>query len=57
MMEREAQEAAEIGRLRVIVQDNGLGHRCKEVQELWPPWENQALYIFFAQVLFRNEPH
>ena len=28
MMEREAQEAAEIGRLRVIVQDNGPIHRC-----------------------------
>jgi putative transposase len=47
MMEREAQEAAEIGRPRVIVQDNGPIHRCKEVQELWPHWENQGLYIFF----------
>jgi len=47
MMEREAQEAAEIGRLRVIVQDNGPIHRCKEVQELWPHWENQGLYILF----------
>lgn len=47
MMEREAQEAAEIGRRRVIVQDNGPIHRCKEVQELWPHWENQGLYIFF----------
>jgi len=47
MMEREAQEAAEIGRLRVIVQDNGPIHRCQEVQKLWPHWENQGLYIFF----------
>jgi len=47
MMEQEAQEAAEIGRLRVIVQDNCPIHRCKEVQKLWPHWENQGLYIFF----------
>ena len=47
MMEREAQEAAEIGRLRVIVQDNGPIHRGQEVQKLWPHWENQGLYIFF----------
>jgi putative transposase len=47
MMEREAQEAAEIGRQRVIVQDNGPIHRCQEVQKLWPHWENQGLYIFF----------
>lgn len=39
--------AAEIGRPRVIVQDNGPIHRCKEVQELWPHWEKQGLYIFF----------
>ncbi|MGL5058503.1 MAG: transposase [Microcoleus sp.] len=47
MMEREAKEAAEIGRPRVIVQDNGPIHRCKEVQELLPHWENQGLYIVF----------
>ena len=58
MIEQEAQEAAESGRLRVIVQDNGPIHRCKEVQQLWPPWEKQGLYIFFgAQVLFGNEPN
>lgn len=47
MMEREAEEAAQMGRLRVIVQDNGPIHRCQEVQQLWPKWENQGLYIFF----------
>jgi putative transposase len=47
MMEREAQEAAEIGRPRVIVQDNGPIHRCQEVQQLWHKWEKQGLYIFF----------
>src|SRR4028118_2346005 len=47
MMEQEAQQAAQIGRLRVIVQDNGPLHRCHEVKQLWSKWENQGLYIFF----------
>jgi putative transposase len=58
MMEQEAQEAARLDDLRVIVQDNGPIHRCQEVQQLWSKWENQGLYIFFlAQVWFRNEPY
>jgi len=47
MMEQEAQEAEELGRTRVIVQDNGSIHRCEEVQQLWSKWESQGLYIFF----------
>ena len=47
MMEQEAQQAALIGRLRVIVQDNGPIHRCHEVKQLWSPWEKPGLYIFF----------
>ncbi len=47
MMEREAQETAKTGRMRIIVQDNGLIHRCREVQQLWSKWESQGLYIFF----------
>jgi putative transposase len=47
MMEREAQEAEKTGRVRVIVQDNGPIHKCKEVQQLWAKWESQGLYIFF----------
>jgi putative transposase len=47
MMEKEAQEASKLGRTRVIVQDNGPIHRCKEVQELWSKWEQMGLYIFF----------
>ncbi len=47
MMEREAADAEKIGRIRVIVQDNGPIHRCKEVQHLWKKWESQGLYIFF----------
>jgi transposase len=47
MMEQEAQQTAQIGRLRVIVQDNGPIHRCHEVKQLWSKWENQGLYIFF----------
>ena len=47
MMEKEAQEAEETRRTRVIVQDNGAIHRCKEVQKLWSKWESLGLYIFF----------
>jgi putative transposase len=34
MMEQEAAEAEESGRMRVIVQDNGPIHRCKEVSAI-----------------------
>jgi putative transposase len=47
MMEAEAAEAQNTGRIRVIVQDNGPIHRCKEVQKLWSSWEAMGLYIFF----------
>ncbi|WP_224092882.1 IS630 family transposase [Nostoc sp. MS1] len=47
MMELEAAEAKQSGRIRVIVQDNGPIHRCKEVQQLWSKWEDMGLYIFF----------
>ncbi len=47
MMVKVAQEALELGRIRVIVQDNGPIHRCKEVKELWSKWEQMGLYIFF----------
>nr|WP_246605595.1 transposase [Sphaerospermopsis torques-reginae] len=47
MMEHEAQEAERLGRIIVIVQDNGLIHRCQEVKQLWSKWERQGLYIFF----------
>ena len=47
MMEQEAESAAKAGRIRVIVQDNGPIHRCKEVQKLWSKWEHMGLYIFF----------
>ncbi len=47
MMELEAAEAQNTGRIRVIVQDNGPIHRCHEVQQLWSKWEHMGLYIFF----------
>ena len=47
MMELEAESAEKTGRTRVIVQDNGPIHRCKEVQNLWSKWERASLYIFF----------
>lgn len=47
MMVKVAQEAEKAGRIRVIVQDNGPIHRCKDVQKLWSKWEQMGLYIFF----------
>lgn len=47
MMEHEALQAQKVGRIRVIVQDNGPIHRCQEVQQFWSKWESQGLYIFF----------
>ncbi|WP_416290241.1 transposase [Nostoc sp. UHCC 0251] len=47
MMEHEAFNAQKVGRIRVIVQDNGPIHRCREVQQLWSKLEQMGLYIFF----------
>jgi putative transposase len=47
MLEREAAEAQKTGRIRVIVQDNGPIHRCKEVQQLWSKWEEMGKDLFF----------
>ncbi len=47
MMVQVAADSQKTERIRVIVQDNGPIHRCKQVQELWPKWESQGLYIFF----------
>ncbi len=47
MMEQEAQEAEQAGRMRVIVHDKGPIPRCQEVQQLWEKWESQGLYVFF----------
>jgi len=51
MMEEQARQAKtvleETGRIRVIVQDNGRIHTCKQVQAKWPEWEAQGLYCFF----------
>lgn len=51
MMEKEAQEAAEMKRLRIIVQDNSPIHRCQEVKQLWSKWEGQGLYIATAKAV------
>ena len=47
MIESKAQSAAHSKRIRVIVQDNDPIHRYYEVQQLWPKWESQGLYILF----------
>ncbi len=47
MMDQEAEAAAKMKRLRIIVQDNGAIHKYQEVKQLWSKWEEQGLYIFF----------
>jgi transposase len=42
-----AQEFANTGRIRVIVQDNGSIHTSTAVQQKWAQWEAQGLYLFF----------
>jgi len=51
MMARVAQSAsqhlAETGCITVVVQDNGPIHISSKVQQQWPEWEKQGLYLFF----------
>lgn len=47
MMEQEALDAEKIGRIKVIVQDNGPIHRCKQVEQLWSSWEQMGKDLFF----------
>lgn len=47
MMAQEAVDAEKMGRIRVIVQDNGPIHRCKQVQQLWSKWEKMGKDLFF----------
>jgi putative transposase len=42
MIEQEAADASKTGRTRVIVQENGPIHRCKQVHKLWPKWESEG---------------
>lgn len=42
-----AQGFAKTRRIRVIVQDNGPIHTSTQVQQQWPRWEAQGLYLFF----------
>ncbi len=47
MIKQEAVGAEKTARTRVIVQDNGSIHQCREVQKLWSKAESMGLYIFF----------
>lgn len=42
-----AQEFAKTRRIRIGVQDNGPIHTSTQVQQQWPRWEAQGLYLFF----------
>jgi hypothetical protein len=45
--QKAAQTLAATGRITVIVQDNGSLHKSRLVQEQWPRWQEQGLFIFF----------
>ena len=47
MIKQEAIDSEKTGLTRVIVQDNGSIHQCREVQKLWSKSESMGLYIFF----------
>ena len=51
MMDEQAHQAKQafelMGRLRVIVQDNGPVHTCNQVKAKWAEWESCGLYVFF----------
>ena len=51
MMDEQAHQAKQafelMGRLRVIVQDNGPVHTCNQVKAKWAEWEACGLYVFF----------
>ena len=51
LMESVAQTAYEhltaTGCITVVVQDNGPIHTSSKVQQRWPEWEKQGLYLFF----------
>lgn len=55
-MEQEALETEKAGRIRVIVQDNSSIHRCQDVRQLWPKWEQMGLYIFFLPKYCSQNP-
>ena len=51
MMEHVAEIASQhldkTGCITVVVQDNGPIHTSSKVQQRWPEWEKQGLYLFF----------
>ena len=45
--QRAAKTWVQTGRITVIVQDNGYLHKSRLVQQQWPRWQEQGLFIFF----------
>ena len=45
--QKAAQTLAETGRITVVVQDNGSLHTSRLVQQQWPRWQEQGLFIVF----------
>lgn len=41
-----SQHLAKTGYITVVVQDNGPIHTSSKVQQRWPEWEKQGLYLF-----------
>lgn len=46
MMDVRAAAAQQVGRPRVIVQDNGSIHKSQVTQQKWAEWEALGLYMF-----------
>ena len=44
--QRAAKTWAQTGRITVIVQDNGSLHKSRLVQQQWPRWQAQGLFLF-----------
>jgi putative transposase len=57
MMEQEAQEAAEIGRQRVMYKTTANTPMPRSPKIMAKVGKSRFIYLLFAQVLFRNEPN
>ena len=53
--QKAAQILAETGCITVIVQDNGSLHKSRLVQEQWPRWQEQGVFIFFLPPLLLGD--
>jgi hypothetical protein len=54
--QKAAETLAKIGRITIVVHDNGSLHTSLLSRKQWERWQQQGLYIFFLPpLLFGNE--